>query len=121
LDAAKTQLINKLNTLEGVILGNHPINELTPTVPATRLDAAIEDYLLQVVASNSGRTASSYRYTLEHFSKFLEKRGKRSVEELETADMVAYLGQMKTEGLRGSHSIQPATVGAFVPESSWPR
>jgi hypothetical protein len=41
LDEAKTQLLKKRNALEGVIVGNQPV----PTLPAIRLDAAIEEYL----------------------------------------------------------------------------
>jgi integrase/recombinase XerD len=130
LDEALAQLARKRNLLEGVILGNQPAPVVKPKVETT-IESAIETYLSQVGAANSQRTAVSYRYTLEHFRKFLEGRGRLTVEAIDTADMVAYVEHMQREGsvertqfnrLQSLHSF--LTVfgrDKLYPRKLWPR
>ena len=99
LDEALASLARKRNLLEGVILGNQPAPVATSKVVETALESAIEVYLEQVGAASSERTAVGYKYALQHFRKFMELRGKLTVESVDTPDMVAYVGAMQREGL----------------------
>jgi len=131
LDEALASLARKRNLLEGVILGNQPAPVATSKVVETELESAIETYLEQVGAASSQRTAVGYKYALQHFRKFMELRGKLTVESVDTADMVAYVVAMQKEGLvERTQFNRLASLQPFLrvrgrekiyPRSSWPR
>jgi len=140
LDEALARLVRKRHELQGVVLGvkqptayvpTPKLPAITPKLPATQIEAAIETYLSQVAASNSQGTARCYLYTLEHFRTFLEKRGKLTVEAIETSDMIAYVGHMQREGsvertqfnrLQSLHSFLKASGrDNLYPRKLWPR
>ena len=131
LDEALARLAKIRNLLEGVILGNQPTPMTGLSAHETTVDAAIESYLSQVSAANSPRTAVSYRYSLEHFLKFIKGRGKLTVEAIDTADMVACVEHMQREGsvertqfnrLQSLHSFLKVNGReTLYPRKAWPR